>query len=40
MNTHSFTYIIGYRHSPDRFHNLKKVLDWISGFANVDVILI
>jgi predicted glycosyltransferase involved in capsule biosynthesis len=40
MNTHSFTYIIGYRHSPDRFHNLKKVLDWINGFANVDVILI
>jgi len=40
MNTHSFTYIIGYRHTPDRFHNLKKVLDWISGFANVDVILI
>lgn len=40
MNTHSFTYIIGYRHNPDRFHNLKKVLDWINGFANVDVILI
>lgn len=40
MNTHSFTYIIGYRHNPDRFNNLKKVLDWINGFANVDVILV
>ena len=40
MNTHSFTYIIGYRHNPDRFHNLRKVLDWINGFTNVDVILI
>jgi cellulose synthase/poly-beta-1,6-N-acetylglucosamine synthase-like glycosyltransferase len=40
MNTHSFTYIIGYRHNPDRFNNLRKVLDWINGFANVDVILI
>lgn len=40
MNTHSFTYIIGYRHNPDRFNNLKKVLDWINGFSNVDVILI
>jgi hypothetical protein len=40
MNTHSFTYIIGYRHSPDRFNSLKKLLDWINGFTNVDVILI
>ena len=40
MNTHSFTYVIGYRHSPDRLNNLKRVLDWINGFANVDVILV
>jgi predicted glycosyltransferase involved in capsule biosynthesis len=40
MNTHSFTYIIGYRHNPDRLNNLKKVLDWINGFANVDLILV
>jgi predicted glycosyltransferase involved in capsule biosynthesis len=38
--THSFTYIIGYKHKPDRLNNLRKVLDWINGFQGVDVILI
>ena len=40
MNTHSFTYIIGYRHSPDRLNNLRRVLDWINGFANVEIIVV
>jgi hypothetical protein len=40
MNIYSFTYIIGYRHSQDKFNNLKRVLDWINGFANVEVILV
>lgn len=40
MNTHSFTYIIGYRHTPDRLNNLRRVLDWTNGFANVEVILV
>ena len=40
MNTHSFTYIIGYRHSLDRLNNLRRVLDWINGFASVEVILV
>ena len=39
-NGHSFTYIIGYRHFPDRLNNLRRVLDWINCFAGVDVILI
>lgn len=39
-NTHSFTYVIGYRHSMDRLNNLRRVLDWINCFAGVDVILI
>lgn len=38
--THSFTYIIGYRHKPDRLNNLRRVLDWINGFQGVDVIVI
>lgn len=25
-----FTYIIGYKHSPDRIDNLKRIIDWIS----------
>jgi glycosyltransferase involved in cell wall biosynthesis len=39
-NPYSFTYVIGYRHFPDRINNLRRVLDWVNCFANVDVILI
>lgn len=38
--SHSFTYVIGYRHTPDRINNLRRVLDWINGFAGVEVLLI
>jgi len=37
---YSFTYVIGYRHIPDRINNLRRVLDWINGFGGVEVILI
>lgn len=41
MNSnYSFTYIIGYRHSLERLQNLRRVLDWINGFNNVEVLLI
>lgn len=40
MNKYSFTFIIGYRHRSDRFTNLRKVLEWVNGFAGVDVILV
>lgn len=40
MNTHTFTFIIGYKHSLEKFNLLKRTLDWISGFAGVDVILV
>jgi hypothetical protein len=40
MNTHSFTFIIGYRHSLEKINSLRKVLDWINGFTNVDVLII
>lgn len=40
MNNYSFTYIIGYRHTPERLQNLRRVLDWISGFVGVEVLLI
>lgn len=40
MNIHPFTYIIGYKHIPDRLNNLRRVLDWINGFNNVDIILV
>ncbi len=38
--THSFTYVIGYRHSIERLNNLKRVLDWITGFQGIDLIVI
>jgi hypothetical protein len=37
---YAFTYIIGYRHSPDRMQNLRRVLDWVNGFSNAEVILV
>lgn len=40
MNTHSFTFIIGYRHSLEKINSLRKTIDWINGFTNVDVMLI
>lgn len=34
------TYVIGYRHSIDRIINLRRVLDWLSGFTNIDVVIV
>lgn len=37
---HPFTYIIGYRHNPDRLNNLKRTIDWVNGFSKVQLLLI
>jgi predicted glycosyltransferase involved in capsule biosynthesis len=37
---YTFTYIIGYRHNLERLQNLRRVLDWINGFARVEVLLV
>lgn len=34
------TYVIGYRHRMDRLMNLKKVVEWIASFSNMDIILV
>lgn len=34
------TYVIGYRHRIDRIINLRKVLEWLSSFNNVDIIIV
>ena len=34
------TYVIGYRHSNDRIINLRRVLEWLSGFQNIDIIIV
>ena len=36
----SFTYIIGYRHRADRLNYLRRTLDWVNGFTNVQIILV
>jgi glycosyltransferase involved in cell wall biosynthesis len=40
MKSHLFTYIIGYRHRQDRVQNLKRVLDWLSGFGGIEIIIV
>lgn len=37
---HSFTFIIGYRHSPDRIKNLRRTIDWVNAFTGSQVILV
>jgi len=34
------TYVIGYRHRMDRLMNLKKTMEWVSAFSNMDIILV
>lgn len=36
----TLTYIIGYRHSVERLNNLRRTLDWISGFSGAQIILV
>ena len=38
--SHSFSFIIGYRHSPDRLNTLKRVIDWLVGFGGVQIIIV
>jgi len=35
-----FTYIIPFRYSPDRILPLKRVLEWLSGFQMVEIIIV
>jgi hypothetical protein len=39
-NPYAFSFIIAYRHRADRLQNLKRVLDWISGFVGVEIIIV
>jgi predicted glycosyltransferase involved in capsule biosynthesis len=39
-NGYTFTYIIGYRHKLDRLANLKRVIDWVSGFNGIELIIV
>lgn len=39
-NTARITYVIGYRHSPDRLKNLKRILEWLAPFQGMEILLI
>lgn len=40
MNPYKFTYIIAYKNRPDRLMNLRRVLDWVSGFVGIELIIV
>lgn len=40
MKVPVITYIIPYKHTPDRLNNLRKVINWALGFNNIEVILV
>lgn len=37
---YSFTFIIGYRHQPDRLMNLRRTIDFFSSFTGSQIILV
>lgn len=39
-NNLSFSFIILYRHSVERYNNLRRVLDWTSGFSGSETIVV
>ena len=39
-NNLSFSFIILYRHSIERYNNLRRVLEWTSGFSSSETIIV
>lgn len=39
-NLPRFSYIIPFRFQLDRILNLRRVIDWLSGFSNIEIILV
>jgi predicted glycosyltransferase involved in capsule biosynthesis len=37
---YAFSFIIAYKHRTDRLLNLRRVLDWVSGFVGVEIIIV
>jgi predicted glycosyltransferase involved in capsule biosynthesis len=40
MQKYGISYIIGYKHRKDRIFNLRKTIDWVNSFSNVEIILV
>jgi glycosyltransferase involved in cell wall biosynthesis len=34
------TYVIGYRHTEDRYKNLTRTLDWLMTFPDIDILIV
>lgn len=39
-NNYLFSYIIAYRHTPERLDNLRKVIQWLYAFNGVEIIIV
>lgn len=35
-----FTFIIAYRHNPERIMNLRRVLEWVHSFHGVEIVIV
>lgn len=40
VNVPNITYVIAYKHRPDRLLNLRRVLEWLTPFQGLEVILV
>jgi len=40
MMENKFTYIIGYRHSDERYKNLSRTLEWLNNFPDSEIIIV
>lgn len=40
MYTPKLSYVITYRHSQDKIMNLRRIVDWLMGFSDIEIILV
>jgi predicted glycosyltransferase involved in capsule biosynthesis len=40
VNVPNITYVIAYKHRPDRLLNLRRVLEWLAPFQGMEIILV
>ena len=40
VNVPNITYVIAYKHKPDRLMNLRRVLEWLAPFQGMEIILV
>ena len=39
-NVPHITYVIAYKHKPDRLLNLRRVLEWLAPFQGLQIVLV